>query len=384
MRYTKPHYYDAFHCIAGACPATCCTGWQIVIDEETIARYLGEAGAFGDRLRASIDWNEECFKQYDGRCAFLNEKNLCDLHQELGADALCDTCRLYPRHTEEYEGLRELSLSISCPEAARMVLTCEEPLRFLDEEDDEEDDFEEFDFLLFSQLEDARDVILSILQNREEDLKLRVAAVRALAEAFQDCLDEGCGYEIDSVLEQYRHAKKQHTLQKLAKPIAGADYENKKEELGFLMTLERLRDDWQEELDHLEQKLFSQGQAHYEALYAEFQQTYGFLSSHRMSWERMGEQLLVTLIYTYFCGAVYDEMVAAKMELSCFLVRWVGELSLLRWLEHDKKLEFSDVVEVTYRLAREIEHSDVNLNNAEEWLDARIYGEREEKDDEDQ
>ena len=74
-------------------------------------------------------------------CAFLNEENLCDLYKALGPDALCDTCKSYPRHTEEYEGLRELSLSLSCPEAAKIILSCKEPVRFLEEETDEEDDF---------------------------------------------------------------------------------------------------------------------------------------------------------------------------------------------------------------------------------------------------
>ena len=55
---------------------------------------------------------------------------------------------------------------LSCPEAARIILSCKEPVRFLEEEDDLEDDFEEFDFMMFSQLEDTRDVLFSILQDR--------------------------------------------------------------------------------------------------------------------------------------------------------------------------------------------------------------------------
>ena len=145
MRYLKPHFYDKFVCTAGACPDTCCAGWQIMIDEESLDRYGKEKGEFGTRLRNSIDWEEECFYQNDRRCAFLNEKNLCDLYKALGPDALCDTCRMYPRHTEEYEGLRELSLSLSCPEAAKMILSCQEPVHFVEEEDEKEDDFEDFD-----------------------------------------------------------------------------------------------------------------------------------------------------------------------------------------------------------------------------------------------
>ena len=141
MRYLKPHFYDQFTCTAGDCPDTCCAGWQIVIDEDSLERYGKEQGEFGKRLRNSIDWEEECFYQKNRRCAFLNDENLCDLYKALGPDALCDTCRLYPRHTEEYEGLRELSLSLSCPEAARIILSCQEPVRFLAEETDEEDDY---------------------------------------------------------------------------------------------------------------------------------------------------------------------------------------------------------------------------------------------------
>ena len=39
---------------------------------------------------------------------------------------LCDTCRNYPRHIEEFESLREISLSLSCPEAARILLSQKE------------------------------------------------------------------------------------------------------------------------------------------------------------------------------------------------------------------------------------------------------------------
>ena len=68
MKYIKPHYYDAFVCLAGSCPATCCAGWQIVIDEESLDRYGNVKGDFGSRLRNSIDWMAGTFCQDDGRC----------------------------------------------------------------------------------------------------------------------------------------------------------------------------------------------------------------------------------------------------------------------------------------------------------------------------
>ena len=120
MRYLKPHFYDQFVCTAGDCPDTCCAGWQIVIDEDSLERYGNEKSEFGKRLRNSIDWEEECFYQNNRRCAFLNDENLCDLYKELGPDSLCDTCRLYP--ARKLHGL-------SCPAKSRCAFWRRRPTR---------------------------------------------------------------------------------------------------------------------------------------------------------------------------------------------------------------------------------------------------------------
>ena len=101
MRYRKPKYYQNFRCIAERCPDTCCAGWQIVIDEESLEKYSNVKSDFGTRLLKSIDWYQGTFVQYNRRCSFLNEENLCDIYRELGAEALCQTCCQYPRLVEE-------------------------------------------------------------------------------------------------------------------------------------------------------------------------------------------------------------------------------------------------------------------------------------------
>lgn len=109
MQYTFPNYYKEFSCIAGACPDTCCAGWQIVIDDQTLKKYQHFKGPFRNRLHNDIDWKQHVFRQYNRRCAFLNEENLCDIYTEAGPEMFCRTCRNYPRHIEEFEGLREIS-----------------------------------------------------------------------------------------------------------------------------------------------------------------------------------------------------------------------------------------------------------------------------------
>ena len=102
MIWCEPSYMKQFHCIADKCSDTCCAGWQIVVDKKSLSRYRQVKGAFGKRVRKSVDWKERVFRQdREHRCAFLNEENLCDIYKNLGAKSLCRTCRLYPRHIEE-------------------------------------------------------------------------------------------------------------------------------------------------------------------------------------------------------------------------------------------------------------------------------------------
>ena len=205
MQYIIPHYYKKFVCIGGDCPDTCCAGWQIMIDPASLKKYRQIKGRLGSRLHNEIDWEEGAFRQYEKRCAFLNEENLCDLYIEgNGSGMFCKTCRLYPRHVEEFEGLREISLSLSCPEAANLILGCEEPVRFLEAENpDREETYEDFDFFLFTKLEDARTLIFQILQNREYPIRLRMAIVLALAHDLQERIDKNALFEIDGLLKRY-------------------------------------------------------------------------------------------------------------------------------------------------------------------------------------
>ena len=51
MKFIKPNFYDAFHCTAAACSDTCCAGWEIDVDPDTVEYYENLEGELGDRLR---------------------------------------------------------------------------------------------------------------------------------------------------------------------------------------------------------------------------------------------------------------------------------------------------------------------------------------------
>lgn len=372
MRYVKPRYYDAFVCIADHCPATCCRGWQIVIDDDALVRYWNEKGEFGNRLKNSIDWESGTFCQYDGRCDFLNDRNLCDIHETLGEGALCDTCRRYPRHVEEFEGVREYSLTLSCPEAARRMLTDSAPMTLVEWETEEEETFEEgFDFLLYTQLADARKVVFRILQDRDVDMRIRMEACLIFAETMQELLDRENYAGVDDWIRI--HEADYRRDMELAK-VRWEEKEEKrllqrKKEVEQLKSLEILDPAWAALLEEAESVLCQNGDASYRSLCAEFQEGCGYESGSAKDWALAAEQIAVFFIYTYFCGAVYDGAVYAKIRLMEFSVQWIQELTMVQWHQKGKEQEEGAIISLAYRFAREIEHSDPNRIALEEWLE---------------
>ena len=124
MKELFPNYYDKFKCIADRCNHSCCIGWEIDIDEDTMDLYNSLEGEFADRIKNSIEGDVPHFKLGEGeRCPFLNEKGLCDIICELGDGAICDICYLHPRFSNFYDDFTETGLGLCCEEAARIILT---------------------------------------------------------------------------------------------------------------------------------------------------------------------------------------------------------------------------------------------------------------------
>lgn len=133
-----PSYMKDFQCIASECEETCCAGWYIAVDEVTYKKYKKvKQPAMKKRLDKELvvrkGGTAECIakiKLKNNRCAFLGKDNLCDLYRELGEDYLSETCKVYPRNLNQLGEQVELSLALSCPEAARKILLSKEAIRF--------------------------------------------------------------------------------------------------------------------------------------------------------------------------------------------------------------------------------------------------------------
>ncbi|MCR5012120.1 MAG: flagellin lysine-N-methylase [Lachnospiraceae bacterium] len=192
--------FDDFECIGGVCPDTCCVGWKVYIDSETLKEYEGTEGKFGYELRENITKDEKGLALFsmkaDQRCPFLNEDNLCRIYRTLGPDAMCDTCQNYPRIIYRAGDILFASLSISCPEAGRMILKKEEKQQYIfidsDEEKDDGTDWERFNDAIR-----AYTTLQGVFQEREFYVRERLAA--ALVYAFQRHELASAGQTADSL-----------------------------------------------------------------------------------------------------------------------------------------------------------------------------------------
>lgn len=142
MRYIAPDFYPAFRCIAAACRHSCCCGWEIDIDDDSLHRYERVPGELGELLKKSIAYEPTPHFVLDvhERCPLLREDGLCRVILGLGEDALCDICTEHPRFYNDYPGRFEMGLGICCEEAARLFLAVDAPLSLIEDEDNDGDD----------------------------------------------------------------------------------------------------------------------------------------------------------------------------------------------------------------------------------------------------
>ena len=207
MKITYPAYYPMFQCIAGACPDSCCKEWEVDVDDASAAFYRTLEGALGDRLRQVLKDTENGTVMVieDGRCPMWRRDGLCRIQAELGHDALCQTCRQFPRLRHDYGNFVELGLELSCPEAARLILNG--PAHWLTEDapGGEEPDYEAD---VMAVLLESRNTVLDFLNTTTLPANRALAVLLLYAHEVQSWIDGGEAAVLDAdacldLAEQY-------------------------------------------------------------------------------------------------------------------------------------------------------------------------------------
>lgn len=195
MKYLILDDLNSFECIGAKCSYTCCKDWTIDIDSTSANFYRNVKGEFGEKLKNGItdkDGNSY-FQLNEGCCPFLNEDSLCDIYIHLGADHLCDTCKVYPRRNWVYGDLTFVGKAISCPEVARILFESAAPLPFGFSEDVSVSN-EDVDWTVFNLYVKGMTTSIEILQNHELDFNVRMRAVLLFNYYFEKYLhsDDDC------------------------------------------------------------------------------------------------------------------------------------------------------------------------------------------------
>lgn len=329
MKNTYPTYYKKFACIADKCPDTCCAGWEIVVDNINAEKYSSVCGDFGDKLRKVMKTDEDgdrFFQNENGRCPFLLESGLCEMYIKLGRDSLCKTCESFPRHRTYFGSRTETGISLSCPEAARLIMSDPAPIAFETEETNAPLVPSDFDSELYLLLLKARERVFSILQNRERPIHSRLIDVILFSATIDKFITDWEYEEAEKIISQFcedeftPEAKTSNAKRAFSKYIA----------------------------DHLEA----------EALTSDWK---SLLSSARLckakypeEWEI--EHLAVYLFFRYFITASYDGDLIGKVKF-CIQAIIVIENLILSTDFSDKQAR----LRLMQRYSKEIEHSADNM-----------------------
>lgn len=319
MKYIVPNYYKAFHCIAGRCRHSCCTGWEIDIDKPTHTLYQGISGTFGARLSESIeiDGGNAYFRlDAQERCPFLNRENLCDIILTLGEDALCQICRDHPRFRSFFSDRTEIGLGLCCEAAGELLLGSVEKMHLVPLEGTEnaaDTNLTEAEQRFFA----FREQVFAVLQNRAQRIDARLQAVLTLC----------------------RTALPQKTPAQWA---------------SFFLQLERLDDAWTQNLQELQTA-----------------STVDLSLALPGETDIFFEQLAVYFIYRHLASALEDGALSARAAFSVLSVQIISYLCQLYFGKHGI-LPLAAVVEIARLYSSEIEYSQENMDT----LLAILHGER--------
>ena len=331
MKITRPVYFNKFTCIADRCPDTCCAGWDIVIDGESLQKYEEISSPYGSRIRSLITTDEDgdsIFSAQGGRCPFLLDSGLCEMYKEIGHENLCCTCRKFPRFTNAFGARLEEGLSLSCPEAARLIFESDEPAVFITDEADGTIIPSYFDAELYFTLLDARKKAIDILQRRKFSIGHRICAFLEFSQTLQQFIKENRLESAASLNTDFYLSRRHSYSQARAKRALGKYFSD-------FCSLEFINPDYGDKLRK-----------------AQCVDIQGFAAP-----EQEYEHLMIYFVFRYFITAAYDGdlLTKSKFAVASFIV--INRLhAALNALSKEQRTEISQ------KYSKEIEHCADNMD----------------------
>ncbi len=174
MKIYYPYYYKDFRCIAGKCRHSCCVGWEISVDSETVGRYRALPEGEREDVLSRLDADCNIILAEGERCPFLRTDGLCRLIAEHGDEYTSAICREHPRFYHRVGERLECGIGLSCEEACRITLSSDRYAKFyLAEAQAEIADETDFDAL------PHREWIYSVLSDKSRSYRERLSEIMA-------------------------------------------------------------------------------------------------------------------------------------------------------------------------------------------------------------
>lgn len=126
-----PDFYNQFTCSGKHCLQTCCSGWNIYLDQTVWNYYNSLQDEFGQLVKKNCTYAEKepYIKLTDQRrCPFLNEDGLCKIYIHYGEEHMSNTCRLFPRRHLIKGNNAIRCLSLSCERVLQILYRKAEPI----------------------------------------------------------------------------------------------------------------------------------------------------------------------------------------------------------------------------------------------------------------
>ena len=383
-----PHYYKDFHCIASECKDNCCVGgWQINIDDETAEYYLKLKGPFGDRLRNSITKTDAyCFKLFNGKCPFLDERNLCEIYQELGEDKMGVVCTQFPRYSEYFGHIKETGIGLACEEAASIILNDSQKLSIdMLKCDEEFVDDPEYDNQLAEGLFAIRRKIFELIEDDSCTLFSKMNSILYICNEIQKCINTNDYESLDSLnifdnhngLKSHDTAVSDNPDNSLDKNIADSicvQRDDLKENIVKILypysELEVLNDDWNNEMNSIFDSVYENDsitEGKYKSLFIEFYKA-------DKANERRYLNIIKYFIFRYFMKTTYDHDCFHKAVLAISNIIVLYNMNFVRWLSNDKHIEDKHLFDSVHIFSREVEYDEDNIEQLyEEFIFDEIF-----------
>ncbi len=337
MRIRTPDYYDKFKCIDKKCTDTCCAGWEVDLDKASVEYYKSVEGEFGERLKSVMvfEEGEDRFKlRPNGRCPFLNDENLCDLYIAFGEEKLCKTCTEHPRYMSEYGDLQEWGISISCPEAARIILSDKKTVSF-------NTVLNETPAPQYSNL-DPQKYVLAV-RKRKEAYGMAQDRSKGIHERLRLILEEG----IKVQEELSKRVVNKSSDKKITKRQLILEW------ITHIHNYECVNPYWNELISSEEQFLLNlSDDREYDEYKRKFEEYY---ASSMYEYE----QILVYFLYRYYVTCVFDVDLLSKLKLAAMCIIMCETMAIDQY-SRTGHFKLKDQIEIIHCFSRQFEHSDEN------------------------